>query len=121
MALYTPPQDGDQTYRSIRPRTTRLPSRRRGEPPAEKNEDNVLKALASVHPRYVEFCDRWQMYIDMYEGEHLMRYLKKHIRESQKSVDSRSSRLYYLNYCQPVVDLYTHYIFSKPVVRKENA
>jgi hypothetical protein len=61
------------------------------------------------------------MYIDMYEGEHLMRYLRKHIRESQKSVDARSSRLYYLNYCQPVVDLYTHYIFSKPIVRKENA
>jgi len=79
----------------------------------------MLRALTDSHPRYQEFLPRWTRFIDCYEGEHLERYLFQHLRESQKSIDMRRLRLYYLNYCQPVVDLYTHYIFAKPVVRKE--
>jgi len=83
--------------------------------------ETLLRALADQHPRYKEFNSRWQQYIDCYEGENLSRYMFRHLRESEESIKKRRERLYYLNFCQPVVDLYTHYIFSKPPVRKESA
>jgi len=83
-------------------------------------EQDVLKVLAETHPQYKDRAVTWRTYLDCYEGTNLQRYLHQHLRESTKSVDLRRARLYYLNYCQPVIDLYTHYIFSKPAIRKES-
>ena len=82
-------------------------------------DDQTQRALAEVHPRYVQFFPRWQKYLDLYEGTNLIKYIHKHLRESMESLKQRQERLYYVNYCKPVVQLYKHYIFSKPVVRKE--
>src|SRR5207237_8895797 len=46
--------------------------------------------------------------------------LPHHLRDNDTSLSLRKNRLYYLNYTQPLVSLYVHYIFSKPAIRKES-
>src|SRR5262249_37372125 len=82
---------------------------------------DVSQALTDLHPRFKQFFPRWEKFGDIYESENLHRYLKKHPREARDSFLARLDRLYQFNYSAPVADLYAHYIFSKPIVRKENA
>lgn len=81
---------------------------------------DLAKILSTTHEEYDVFKPRWEKYIDCYQGINMHNYLFKHLRESKESLAARVKRAYYLNYCEPVVDLYVHYIFSKPVVRKED-
>lgn len=73
--------------------------------------------LTATHPVYNAFVERWLEYLDLYEGENLERYVFRHIRESQESHQARIKRVSYRNFCAPVVDLYIHYLFSKPINR----
>lgn len=83
-----------------------------------KTAQNLAKILLKTHSRYEEFLPKWELFLDCYQGVGMSRRLKKHIRESIESLKVRKERMYYLNYCEPVIDLYIHYIFSKPAIRK---
>ena len=74
-------------------------------------------ALTATHPIYDLCLPDWVRALDLYEGRNLERYLHKHERESTKSFNSRKKRIIYRNFCAPVVDLYLHYLFSKPIAR----
>lgn len=78
----------------------------------------LAKVLAATHERYDEFFPKWEKYLNCYQGTNMSSYLYKHTRESNNSLKQRLIRAYYLNYCEPVVDLYIHYIFSKPTIRR---
>lgn len=89
---------------------------------AEQNVRNELQdvsadTLTATHPIYNAFVERWLEYLDLYEEENLERYVFRHIRESQESHAARIKRISYRNFCAPVVDLYIHYLFSKPINR----
>ena len=77
-----------------------------------------VPVLRAQHPLYSIYIQRWLKYLDLYEGEHLDQYLHKHTRESNASFQERLKRLAYRNYCNPVVDLYIHYVFAKKINRE---
>ena len=77
-----------------------------------------LAVFNSTHPLYEKYIEDWLKYLDLYEGQNLELYVHRHQRESADSRNDRAKRLVYRNFCQPVVDLYAHYIFSKQVSRK---
>lgn len=90
------------------------------DPAAKKPDATLAKALIATHKRYDEFKSRWEMYLDCYQGINMHNRLFKHIRESKDSLRQRMRRSYYYNYCEPIVDLYVHYIFSKTATRKSD-
>lgn len=75
------------------------------------------KVLTATHPIYDQFINRWLQFLDLYEGENLGKYIHRHARESSTSHEERVKRISYRNFCAPVVDLYVHYLFSKPIIR----
>ncbi len=83
-----------------------------------RETQNLAKILLKTHRQFDEFLPKWELFLDCYQGIGMSRRLKKHIRESEESLKIRKGRMYYLNYCEPVIDLYIHYIFSKPAIRK---
>ena len=96
-----------------------IPGRKKGVSSLAPME--LAKVLVATHARYDEFMLRWDKFLNCYQGSSMHLYLCKHTRESAQSLRSRLLRAYYLNYCEPVVDLYIHYIFSKPTIRKVDA
>lgn len=86
--------------------------------PSATVEDRAISdALQYVHPEYQERVDRWNKYVDCYEGENLLQYVKRHTRESSELYDNRTARLYYYNYCASVIDLFIAYLFHAPIQR----
>lgn len=88
------------------------------EPAALRSDASVsAKVLTATHPIYDQFINRWLQFLDLYEGENLGKYIHRHARESSTSHEERVKRIAYRNFCAPVVDLYVHYLFSKPITR----
>jgi len=87
---------------------------------SQKTPTDLAKILLAKHPQYLSNVAFWSKYHDCYQGRAMARHIKRHLRESKSSLQQRVKRAYYLNYCEPIIDLYTHYIFSKPAVRKQN-
>lgn len=85
---------------------------------SDKPNADLSRVLLATHVDYDLFSPSWKMYLETYQGIDILNYLHKHLRESKDSLVERKKRAYYLNYCEPVVDLYSHYIFSKQVSRK---
>ena len=79
---------------------------------------DLARILKATHKDYKLFKPSWDMYLDTYQGIDIFNHLHKHLRESTASLNERKKRAYYLNYCEPVVDLYVHYIFAKQISRK---
>ncbi len=70
----------------------------------------------SRHEYYENFCDRWQFYLDSYEGgrDYLEAgYLFRHFRENELDYQDRRIRSYYYNFCRTVVDTYISHIFRQ--------
>jgi hypothetical protein len=86
-------------------------------PTAQGTRALSARALTRTHPLYDKFLSAWVMYLDLYEGENLERYIHRHARESAESHAMRAKRIVYRNFCAPVIDLYLHYIFSKHISR----
>ncbi len=99
------------------------PARRNGDAPRLNPDFSRVPAdvLRATHPIYDAYINRWLMYLDLYEADNLGRYVDRHERESASSHRARINRIQYRNFCGPVADLYTHYIFSKPIVRTSAA
>ena len=76
----------------------------------------MKKFVDSRHEYYENFCDRWQFYLDSYEGgrDYLEAgYLFRHFRENELDYQDRRMRSYYYNFCRTVVDTYISHIFRQ--------
>lgn len=93
-----------------------------GSPPAgtSQPDESLIKALEKRHPEWEKQGILWKRVNDCYDGDlEVMRdYIKKHEREHKTNYTNRRERICYINYCEPVVDLYLSYIYRRPVVRK---
>lgn len=94
---------------------------------AEKKYTNLtskqnaeLNRLRFENEDYVEYAPQWSFYLSAYEGGPEFassRNLFKHTRETQFDFDDRCKRLHNLNYCEPLVDFFTNFIFSEVIER----
>lgn len=83
-------------------------------------DESEIKRLRSVHPYYASMVDEWNFFLSAYEGGKEFAggdNLFKHIRENQEDFEERVRRCHNLNYCEPIVDFFTNFIFSEPIDR----
>jgi hypothetical protein len=62
----------------------------------------------------------WELYLSAYEGGPdfcKADNLFKHTRENTEDYIDRVNRLHYLNYCEPLVDFFTNFIFTETIAR----
>jgi hypothetical protein len=76
--------------------------------------------LESTHDLYQKYSPHWRFYVSAYEGgpdfltkENLFR----HVRENADDHTERHSRIHNLNYCEPLVDFFSNFIFSETIER----
>lgn len=81
-------------------------------------ESNLYDVLSAMHPVRAAMERLWKIYVDFYEGVGIEKYLHRHLRESEKSIEERRKRAYYLNYIEQIVRIYSGFLFKQPVVRK---
>lgn len=87
--------------------------------PSDKQE---IERLQSQHPDYMAYKPLWDLYVAAYEGgpsfctEH---NLFKHTRETSQDFDDRVKRMHYMNYCEPLVDFFTTFIFAETIQRDD--
>jgi hypothetical protein len=87
-------------------------------------QDEVIERLRAQHPMYQKYSPLWGFYLSAYEGGEEFANAKnlfKHSRENQEDYDSRVDRLHNLNYCEPLVDFFTNFIFSETIDRDPGA
>jgi len=71
------------------------------------------------HPLYAENRDKWEFYRDAAKGgkEFAENNLFTHRLEDSDDLAERKNRLYYLNYCDTIPDIYNSYIFRETIKR----
>jgi len=81
------------------------------------NEKPYADLVRSLHPRHLALRAFWDLAWTGYRGGQAylnMHNLFSHRLENPEDRARRLRRAYYLNYCQPVVDTYTAYLFRTP-------
>ncbi|MCK9596494.1 hypothetical protein M0R19_04880 [Candidatus Pacearchaeota archaeon] len=92
--------------------------------PGDAPPDSILNIVPTVeqltarHWMYSKFKPMWDEYINLYEGIDVMSYILQHTRESDDAIRKRRARAYYVNLVAPIVDLFTEFIFRKPITRQ---
>jgi hypothetical protein len=80
-----------------------------------------INRLRSTHPTYDEYLGDWNFFVEAYEGgksfAHNEDNLFKHPREHKDDYRERLKRSHYLNYCEPLVDFFTAFIFAETIQR----
>lgn len=79
-----------------------------------------VKRLRAKNPLWIEYAEKWNFYLSAYQGgdEFACREnLFKHTRETDEDFNDRVKRLHNLNYCEPLVDFFTNFIFSESIDR----
>jgi hypothetical protein len=82
--------------------------------------DPEVKRLRSTHPDWAVYSPQWSFYLSAYEGG--LSFTKpsnlfKHSRENQEDYNARIERIHNMNYCEPLVDFFTNFIFSESIDR----
>lgn len=82
--------------------------------------DKEVTRLREQNPLFTLYGPEWDLYLSAYEGgpdfckaENLF----KHLRENEDDYTDRVNRLHYLNYCEPLVDFFTNFIFTETIAR----
>lgn len=76
--------------------------------------------LRTKNPLWNIYAPEWQMYLEAYEGGPdfaCARNLFKHQRENPDDFSDRANRVHYFNYCEPLVDFFTNFIFTETIQR----
>ena len=76
--------------------------------------------LMKTHSLYDAFLADWRFYANSYRGGKFYRdgnYLVQHPYESAANYTRRKSIAYYYNYCAPIIDTYTSYLYKVPPKR----
>jgi hypothetical protein len=82
--------------------------------------DPEIVRLRETNALYDLYGPEWNLYLSAYEGGidfAKQENLFKHTRENTEDYAERVGRLHYLNYCQPLVDFFTGFIFSETILR----
>lgn len=83
-------------------------------------DDKRIVALRAKCELYTTFEDNWKFYLSAYEGgpDFLTQdNLFRHFRESETDYLDRCKRAHNMNYCEPLVDFFTNFIFSEAIDR----
>jgi hypothetical protein len=78
--------------------------------------------LETEHPIYTKYKDEWKFFVDSYFGGLQYRqggYLLKHPFESIANFERREATAYFYNLCQPIVDIYSSYLFKGNNITRE--
>lgn len=80
-----------------------------------------INRLRSTHHLYDAYLSDWEFYVEAYEGGKSFsrneKNLHKHPREHKDDYKERLKRSHYLNYCEPLVDFFTAFIFAETIQR----
>lgn len=83
---------------------------------------NKKSIIETRHPVYSRMLNEWNFYLLSYKGgieyieaNNLFSHRLEHKSSKTNDYLERKRRSYYLNYCKPIVDLYTSYLFKEPV------
>jgi hypothetical protein len=79
-----------------------------------------VKRLRQTHELYDENAPQWDFFLSAYEGGPTFACgdnLFKHVRENDEDFRDRCRRVHNLNYCEPLVDFYTNFIYSEVIER----
>lgn len=79
-----------------------------------------IRRLRKVNLLYAEYKPLWDFYLAAYEGGPDFTNpteIHKHPREHIDEFRERVLRLHYLNYCEPLVDFFTAFIFAETIQR----
>lgn len=86
----------------------------------KSKQSSEIKRLRRTSPLWDEYSGQWSFYLSAYEGgpdfacgENIF----KHIRENQEDFNDRVKRLHNINYCEPIIDFYTNFIFTESIER----
>jgi len=85
-----------------------------------KDQEKFIRNLLKGHTDFNDSKDFWEFLYDSYTGGHEYingDYLTKHTRETKDNYEKRQKNAAYTNFCSPVIDLYTSYIFSGEIQR----
>lgn len=83
-------------------------------------ENPEIVRLRSRSEMWKVYAPEWDLYLAAYEGGPDFangKNLFKHQRENPDDFLDRSSRVHYLNYCEPLVDFFTNFIFTETIQR----
>jgi len=88
-----------------------------GKDDASKRE---IERLRSKSDLYTKFAPSWEFFLKAYEGGRAMAAVEnifRHPREHPDDFQERAKRLYYHNYCYPLVDFFTTFIYTETIQR----
>lgn len=88
--------------------------------PDQSLDNAEIKRLQFKNHLWEKYSKRWAFYLSAYEGgeEFLTRdNVFKHSRENTEDFDDRLRRIHNMNYCEPLVDFFTNFIFSEAIDR----
>jgi hypothetical protein len=87
----------------------------------DKRDDQAeIKRLKAANDTYMTYRPLWDFYLAAYEGGQSFAKadnIFKHPREHPQDFDDRARRLYYHNFCFPLVDFFTTFIFTETIQR----
>lgn len=86
-------------------------------PPGVKT---VIDRLRLTHELWSSYSPEFDLYLAAYEGGRDIiteKHLAKHQRENIEDYNDRLKRAHYMNYCEPLVDFFTNFIFSETIDR----
>lgn len=89
----------------------------------DKNYDKDKKEIARLQSKsatYQLYEAKWAFYLAAYEGGERFackENIFKHPREHPEDFEERSKRLFYHNFCRPLVNFYTTFIFAETIQR----
>lgn len=87
---------------------------------AATKREAEIKRLQSSHNLWDHYRPLWSFYISAYESGPdfaSIENLFKHVRENAEDYQERAKRVHNMNYCEPLVDFYTHFIFNETIDR----
>lgn len=86
----------------------------------EDRERQEITRLRYQNPVYTQYANEWELYQAAYEGGPDIandRNVFRHQRENEEDFEDRVKRAHYQNYCGPLVDFFTDFIFTETIHR----
>jgi hypothetical protein len=85
-----------------------------------EGDKKEINRLRSCNGTYDKFKPEWDLELSAYEGGEgfaCKANLNRYPRENEQDFEARAKRLHYINYCAPLVDFFTTFIFSETIQR----